>query len=217
MNLKEELAKIKSRNIPSSIQKLIDKSVIQECEAAMQDIRILFLDIDGVLNSQEYTKWCYTDDGKQYLVEGGDIFVDRNAVNLIKRLCDEYDVRIVISSSWRDISLSATIKSFEEYKDLKCLNKYIVGITPKYHSENLMRGEEINVFYDNIRHFNLRNYDKFYDRKYFSNKNFTNVLYCIVDDDTDMLRFQECHFIKIDNRTGITEKDINKVKHILKL
>ena len=199
MNLKEELAKIK------------------KCEAAMQDIRILFLDIDGVLNSEEYAKWCYTDDGKQYLAEGGDIFVDRNAVNLIKRLCDEYDVRIVISSSWRDISLSATIKSFEEYKDLKCLNKYIVGITPKYHSENLIRGDEINDFYNNIRHFNLRNYDKFYDRKYFSNKNFTNVLYCIVDDDTDMLRFQECHFIKIDNRTGITEKDINKVKHILKL
>lgn len=44
MNLKEELAKIKSRNIPSSIHKLIDKGVIQECEAAMQDIRILFLD-----------------------------------------------------------------------------------------------------------------------------------------------------------------------------
>lgn len=44
MNLKEELAKIKSRNIPSSIQKLIYKGVIQEFEEAMQDIRILFLD-----------------------------------------------------------------------------------------------------------------------------------------------------------------------------
>lgn len=31
MNLKEELAKIKSRNIHSSIRKLIDKGVIQEC------------------------------------------------------------------------------------------------------------------------------------------------------------------------------------------
>lgn len=127
----------------------------------MKNIRILFLDIDGVLNSEEYAKWCYTDDGKQYLAEGGDIFVDRNAVNLIKRLCDEHDVRIVISSSWRVISLSATIKSFEEYKDLKCLNKYIVGITPKYHSENLIRGDEINDFYNNIRHFDLCNYDKF--------------------------------------------------------
>ena len=113
--------------------------------------------------------------------------------------------------------MSATIKSFEEYKDLKCLNKYIVGITPKYHSENLIRGDEINDFYNNIRHFDLCNYDKFYDRKYFSNKDFTDIIYCIVDDDTDMLRFQKCHFIKIDNRTGITEKDINKIKRILKL
>ena len=37
----------------------------------MKNIRILFLDIDGVLNSEEYAKWCYTDDGKQYLAEGG--------------------------------------------------------------------------------------------------------------------------------------------------
>lgn len=32
MNLKEELAIIKSRNIPSSIQKLIDNGLIQQCE-----------------------------------------------------------------------------------------------------------------------------------------------------------------------------------------
>ena len=32
-----------------------------------------------------------------------------------------------------------------------------------------------------------------------------------------MLRFQEYHLNKIDNRTGINEKDINKIKRILKL
>ena len=56
MNLKEELAKIKSRNIPSSIQKLIDKGVIQECEEMnkIYYITFAFEIIDAPVYNYEY-------------------------------------------------------------------------------------------------------------------------------------------------------------------
>lgn len=121
-------------------------------------MKILFLDIDGVLNSEQYAKWCYTEEGKQYIKDGGDFFVDKNAVKLIEQLCENYNVRLVISSSWREISLESTKYAFDKYKDLKCLTKYIVGITPKYHDENSIRGNEIHDFLIYSGNTNLRNY-----------------------------------------------------------
>ena len=43
-----------------------------------------------------------------------------------------------------------------------------------------------------------------------------NDEYVIVDDDTDFLLGQKDNFIHIDENTGITEKDIEKIIDILK-
>lgn len=182
-------------------------------------VKLLFLDIDGVLNSEQYTNWCYTEEGKEYLKNGGDLFVDKNAVKLIEELCIDYGVKLVISSSWRVLTLEATKQEFNNYKDLKCLSKYIVGITPKYYDNDSIRGNEINDFLTHVENTNIRTYDMLYDREYFDfdeNDNFS-IGYCIVDDDDDMMEYQKDNFVKIDNYTGITEKDIEKIKQILVL
>lgn len=184
-------------------------------------VKLIFLDIDGVLNSEQYTNWCYTAEGKEYLKNGGDLFVDKNAVKLIEELCRDYGVKLVISSSWRVLTVEATKQEFNNYKDLKCLSKYIVGITPKYYDNESIRGNEINDFLTHMRNTNMRTYDMLYDRKYFDYDedeydNFS-VGYCIIDDDDDMMDYQKDNFIKIDNYTGITESDIEKIKQILVL
>ena len=58
--------------------------------------------------------------GKEYIKNGGDIFIDKKAVYRIKELCEKYNVRLVISSSWRMFTLEATntLLASIEFKNL---------------------------------------------------------------------------------------------------
>lgn len=182
-------------------------------------MKLLFLDIDGVLNSEEYAIWCTeNDEGKKYIKNGGDIFIDKKAVFRIKELCEKYNVRLVISSSWRIFTVEATKHEFERYKDLKCLNKYIVGITPNYRNlDDIPRGTEIDDFLMIVLNKSAQVYNiVLYDIDFF-NSNDLNIDYCIIDDDIDMLDKQMNNFVHIDNYTGITDNDIEKIKQILNI
>ena len=55
-----------------------------------------------------------------------------------------------------------------------------------------------------------------YDIKFFNSDNL-NIEYCIIDDDKDMLDKQMNNFVHIDNYTGITDNDIEKIKQILNI
>ena len=59
-----------------------------------QNQKILFLDIDGVLISEEYFK-------KKFSKQTGLSRFNPDSVSLIKALIEEFSLRIVISSSWR--------------------------------------------------------------------------------------------------------------------
>lgn len=60
-------------------------------------MRVLFLDIDGVLNS---TKTCVAFGGFPHELHHIDAF-DKAAIRLLQRLCDSSGVQIVLSSTWR--------------------------------------------------------------------------------------------------------------------
>lgn len=60
-------------------------------------MKILFLDIDGVLNS---TRTCVAFGGYPMELEHIGAF-DQVAIRLIQRLCDSSGVQIVLSSAWR--------------------------------------------------------------------------------------------------------------------
>lgn len=63
----------------------------------MVTLKILFLDIDGVLNS---TRTCVAFGGYPIELEHINAF-DQVAIRLIQRLCDAADVKVVLSSAWR--------------------------------------------------------------------------------------------------------------------
>ena len=59
-------------------------------------MKVIFLDIDGVLNSDEYL-----DKVKKSDIQGIERDIDVEKVKLLKRAIDETGARVVLSSSWR--------------------------------------------------------------------------------------------------------------------
>lgn len=92
-------------------------------------MRVLFLDIDGVLNSM---RTCTAFGGWPHRLQHIQAF-DQVAIRLLQRLCDSSGVQIVLSSAWRG---SEPIKAFADAFGLP-----IISETP--HLLGQPRGAEI--------------------------------------------------------------------------
>lgn len=84
--------------------------------------KYIFLDIDGVLNSEKYTEECYYKSGREYPYFGNGVPFDPSALTQLMYLCryikSKGDVPyIVLSSSWRlnKINLAIAEARLEEY------------------------------------------------------------------------------------------------------
>jgi len=151
---------------------------------------IVFLDIDGVLNSNDFVESSRFDKHGEY----PDQHLDTLAIERVNKLCKSTGAKIVISSTWR-----SNPEVFDVLKR-NGLTAEIIGVTP--HSDKKLpnglwtreiRGKEIQQWIDKNRP----------DR------------YCIIDDDTDMLPEQKPHFVNTDFMHGITNKDMQKAISIL--
>ncbi len=146
-------------------------------------MKILFLDIDGVICS---IRSAVAFGGYPWKVDKSNIDkFDIVAINLIRKICEETDTKIILSSIWR---LS------EGYEALsKSLNLPMIGQTPSLHLSR-RRGEEINQWL--LEHPEISQY-------------------VIVDDDTDMLENQLSHFVKVDSRNGLSFENYDQILRIL--
>lgn len=159
-------------------------------------MKIIFLDIDGVLNSSFDVKEEYERTGiKKGLINT----VYERPILLLKTLIDETEAKIVLSSSWRlfsedtpdEISLLSILK--EE------LNKYGLGIydiTPNLQSENNCRGKEIKKWIAN-------------------NQNKEIESFVILDDDSDMEDLKETNLVQTTFKDGLQIHHIEKALNIL--
>ena len=155
-------------------------------------MKIIFLDIDGVLNSFQtfreiYYEWQLTGVRR--------VAIDPVKVSLLKEIVDNTDAKIVLSSSWRTLGKMKKGKLVTKNQNLhdliEILNNNgleIFDITPRCRSGN--REEEI--------------------RKWLENKEVEN--YIVIDDDTFDLqgiesnKLVKTYFIKTDgNGEGIAE------------
>lgn len=155
-------------------------------------MKIIFLDIDGVLNSDDWYKSGEAKKAYEKTNIVSDYHFDPNAWKWVEKLLIETGAKIVLTSSWRNFTLEATIKDFTG-TNFEVLNKYIVGITPR--SKLRHRGKEIETF--------IQSTDIKIDR------------YVIIDDDTDFISEQLPYFVNTHWFHGITENDYNKAKKIL--
>jgi hypothetical protein len=100
-------------------------------------MRIIFLDIDGVLNSSKFIKRL----GKSWT--GAQI--DPEAVSILNEIIRETEAKIVISSSWR------IVFSLERINSILNDNGFvgeIIGETPRVDWEPYSRGNEIQMWLD---------------------------------------------------------------------
>ena len=150
--------------------------------------KIIFLDIDGVLNHE---KWYDKTVGNANIGYQGDI--DPVSISLINQIIEETDAKVIISSTWRF-----------DFKNT-CTKLYIAGLikgsiidkTPNYQYTHInqygVRGNEIkgSIVINKIEQ------------------------YVILDDDCDMLLEQKDNFIHIDSFVGVTEENVIEAIKIL--
>jgi hypothetical protein len=160
-------------------------------------MRIIFLDVDGVLNNDDTT------DKYRFFTGIDPILVDR-----LKKIYDESnkedETRIVISSSWRVDKIRKTEYSDGSYEylvqRLEEKGMEIIGNTPEDWYTSLYRGREIYAWL-------ILNMDK-YDIDHF----------VILDDENfDICNYEDwrSRFVCTDYHLGLTENDVNKALKIL--
>jgi hypothetical protein len=89
-------------------------------------MRIIFTDIDGVLNPHWRTKWS------------------KSAISIYNQLCEQFDLKIVITSTWR---LNHTKEQLNTIFKEQGINFEIYDYTP--HIDQADRGIEIKEWLNN--------------------------------------------------------------------
>ena len=162
--------------------------------------KVVFLDIDGVLN----TKWWYTQMDRNTPRDKYGYAFDPKAVANLRKVVDETEAGIVISSSWKCMGLS----QMEDMWDERNLPGKVVGITPNSVSDELLVDTDI----DSMELFHIRGEEI----KEWLTKHGKHVSHYVIIDDMDkMLPEQQSHFVQTNSEVGITEDDANKAIVIL--
>ena len=162
--------------------------------------KIIFLDIDGVLNTQ---LWYTQMDRNTYIDKYGYAF-DPNAVANLKRIVEETGADIVISSSWKCMGLT----QMEDMWNERNLPGKIIGITPNSVSDELLLHADI----DSMELFHIRGEEI---KEWLSKHGKRVSNYAIIDDMDNMLPEQQSHFVQTNPEIGITKEDSEKAIKIL--
>ena len=155
-------------------------------------MKIVFLDIDGVLNHEKFYKDFHFN--KIIKAQHRKNNIDPRSAKLVVDLCKQTGAKIVISSSLRFDGLDELTKRLRiaGIKDKYVLD--VCSLERPHEFSGTNRGTVIQRYIDE------HNIDK----------------YIILDDDTDMLEHQKPYFIKISRWTGFTEVNLKTAINILK-
>ena len=155
-------------------------------------MKVIFLDVDGVLNSEH----SHSIDKNDNWMENE---VSDNHIQWLKKIVDETGAKIVLSSSWRHYHPKATGSNTITDPLFKVLDRKlreagleIIDITPDLRGK--MRGLEIDAWL---------------------NSNAEVDKYVIIDDDIDFTDLQKPYFVNTTFKYGLTEVLAIKAINIL--
>ena len=174
-------------------------------------MKVLFLDIDGVLNSENwfaYRIYCVKNNMVNILMNFVDTddrnikhkltTLDDRAIANLNRIVEETGCKVVLSSSWRSSIESENIFTQNLLK-LKGFKYEFYDVTPRlwFSDFSIRRGEEIKFWLDK------------------ESEKHEIESFVIIDDDSDMLPEQMNNFIHVDGQVGLTDRDVLTAIEIL--
>ena len=158
--------------------------------------KIIFLDLDGVLNTLWWEK-------KEHVDKYGYAF-DPNAVANLAKIIEETGAEIVISSSWKFMGLS----EMQDMWEVRGLPGKIIDITPNTVSDEMLLSADLD-------HMELMPIRGMEIKEWLEKKGKKVSQYAILDDMDAMLPEQKSHFVQTNPNVGITEDDAFKAISIL--
>lgn len=168
--------------------------------------KIIFLDFDGVLNTESYFQ-TLMQQGVPTHDEFGVLF-DSNSVAKLAEIINLTNAQIVVSSSWRYMGVSELQRMWK----LRKLPGKIVGFTPL----NLLDEELLTIDLDNLDSFTPECLVARGSEIQAWLDNHTGIAnYLILDDLTDILPSQKKHFVQINPIKGITKENVVQALQIL--
>ena len=155
-------------------------------------MKAIFLDFDGVITTQR-TRYE----------------LDKRKLNILGRILEKTDAKIVISSSWRRYTLEATLEKLNDASGCFMNNMIfpfcdkVVGVTDRLYAFCVGSNE---------KHYRICRGNEI-DKYLSEHEEITS--YVILDDDSDMLLKQKSYFVKTDTYRGLSNRDADKAIKIL--
>ena len=166
--------------------------------------KIIFLDFDGVLNT-EYHQRQLQFEGKKWQDKHGASF-DPEAVKQLQAIVDKTHADIVIESSWKYLGLEAMQ---DMWKDRQLPGK-VIGITPSAISDNILLSTDLDVLDSSMLHCKGAEIASWlYDN------NIRDTPYAIIDDEYVILESQLPHLVLTNPYDGLTEELAMRAINIL--
>ena len=166
--------------------------------------KIIFLDFDGVLNTEYYQNYlCYQK--LAYQDEYGAIF-DPEATKQLERIVDATNAKIVIESSWKYLGLEA----LQEMWTVRQLPGQMIGITPSSVSDQWLLSANLDDIDPAMGHCKGMEI-----ASWLTDHAGPDAHYVIIDDEYVILDSQVPHFILTNPYDGITEELADKAISIL--
>jgi hypothetical protein len=148
-------------------------------------MKIIFLDIDGVLNSMEFIQH------QEKTIDDNLGYIDEQAIKRLAKIVQATQAQIVLSSSWRSMFDDDMQPQFDAAKDLvTAFKKYQLKLMSKTSHLNSKRGAEVRDWL--AQHPAVQQFVILDDAPFPDWNNLTP------------------HWIQTDWRTGLTEVDVKQ-------
>lgn len=185
-------------------------------------MKVIFLDFDGVLNSEIWYKRRFNEMDMDSIVSKYPYYeFDPLAMQQLNRIIEETSAKVVISSTWR---IGRTVDELQQLLNMVGFEGEIIDTTPHFFargsdndgnkiSYTVPRGCEIDWWLSEKGKFKRINWSIERQKEYMEKAIVKN--YVILDDDSDMLYTQKEHFVHTGMYYGLNEKKATEAINIL--